>query len=182
MTGIVHEDEYPFEESEDQWDDARRLRSRLVAPVAVVTAGGADRRAGLTVSSVVVSDGPPCRVHLLTTPEAEVVELLGRTGRFVVHVLRADQWRIADIFAGRRPTPGGPFSTLTVEDTPWGPVLEEVSDRAFCSYVASAEHGAERLVTGDIDRLVTSELTTPLAFFRERYRTLGGPPVGTSGR
>ena len=172
MTGIIHEDENPFQDPEEGRDPMRRFRGRLAAPVTVVTAGLEGERAGLTVSSLVVSEGDPSRVHFLVAPTAEVYDLLGRSGRFVVHILDVSQRQIAELFAARRPAPGGPFASVAFTDSAWGPVLDEVPDRAYCSYVTGVEEGYSILVSADIDRVELADLTDPLVYFRGRYRTL----------
>ena len=47
-------DENPFVAAVEDRDPGRRLRGRLVAPVTVWTASGADGPVGLTVSSVLM--------------------------------------------------------------------------------------------------------------------------------
>ncbi len=172
MTGIIHEGENPFQDPEEGRDPVRRFRGRLAAPVAVVTAGLEGERAGLTVSSLVVSEGEPARLAFLVSPTAAVYDLLGRSGRFVVHVLDASQRSLAELFAARRPAPGGPFASVASTDSPWGPVLDEVADRAYCSYVTGEEEGYSILVAADVDRVELADLTAPLVYFRGRYHTL----------
>ena len=53
-------------------DPVRRFRGRLAAPVTIATAGASDARAGLTVSSLMVSEGDPGRIHLLLGPLADI--------------------------------------------------------------------------------------------------------------
>ena len=172
MTGMIHEDEDPFQTPERARDPVRRLRGRLVAPVTIVTSAVAGRRAGLTVSSIVVSEGEPGRVHLLVAPTSDLYDVLGRSGRFVVHVLDGSRRDLAEIFAGRRPSPGGTFANVAYEDSDWGPVLAEVPNRASCSYLTGIEHGHSVLISGDVDRVETADLEDPLAYFRGRYRRL----------
>ncbi|HHC08689.1 MAG TPA: flavin reductase [Actinobacteria bacterium] len=171
---MIHEGEHPFEEPEERRDPIRRFRGRLAEPVCVVTAGIDDDRAGLTVGSLVVSEGEPARVHLLVGPLSDFYEVLGRSGRFVVHVLDASRTDLAELFAGRRPGPGGPFASVAFEDSPWGPVLTEVANRAYCSYYEGTEQGWSVLVTGDVDRVELADLDDPLVHFRGRYRRLLG--------
>ncbi len=172
MTGEIHEDIDPFATPEEARDPVRRFRGRLAAPVAVITAGDATSRSGMTVSSIIVSEGEPGRVHFLASPAADLVTVIERTGRFVVHILETGHRSISEIFAERRPSPGGLFATLPFEDGRWGPVLTDVANRAYCSAATAGSQGHSLLVTGDIDRIDAEDLADPLVYFRGRYRRL----------
>lgn len=172
MTGEIHEGEHPFVAPDEERDPVRRLRGRLAAPVTVVTAGDDTGRAGLTISSLMLAEGSPGTVHFLLGPTADVYDVIQRTDRFVVHVLAQNHRAISEVFAGRRPNPGGPFVGIAVTDTDWGPALDDVADRAFCSGVAVVEYGYSLLVSANIDEVVLADTTDPLVYFRGNYRGL----------
>ena len=172
MTGEIHEGEHPFTPPEEDRDPVRRLRGRLAAPVTIVTAGDDAGRAGLTISSLMVSEGQPGSVHFLLGPTADVYDAIERTDRFVVHILGREHRTLSEVFAGRRPSPGGPFSGIAVVETEWGPALGDVADRAYCSGITAVEHGYSLLVSAGIDQVVVADLTDPLTYFRGSYRSL----------
>ena len=172
MTGEIHEGEHPFIPPEAERDPVRRLRGRLVAPVTIITAGDDAGRAGLTISSLMLAEGDPGSVHFLLGPTADVYDVIERTDRFVVHVLSHQHRALSEVFAGRRPSPGGPFTGVAVTDTDWGPALDDIGDRAFCSGISAVEHGYSLLVSADIDEVVVADLTDPLTYFRGSYRSL----------
>jgi 3-hydroxy-9,10-secoandrosta-1,3,5(10)-triene-9,17-dione monooxygenase reductase component len=172
MSGEIHENENPFAAPESERDPIRRFRGRLVAPVAIVTSGDADGASGLTISSIMVAEGEPGTVHFLLGPTADVYEAIQRTDRFVVHVLAHDDRGLSDIFAGRRPSPGGPFTGLAMTPTDWGPALDDVSDRAYCSGVSVVDWGYSLLVSAGVDEVELTDLTDPLGYFRGGYRSL----------
>jgi flavin reductase (DIM6/NTAB) family NADH-FMN oxidoreductase RutF len=170
MTGEIHEDVNPFATPEDERDPVRRFRGRLAAPVTVITAGEAGDRTGMTVSSIMISEGNPGQAHFLAAPTVDLCDVIDRTGRFVIHVLEADHRQISEIFAERRPSPGGLFANVAFEDGAWGPVLTDVANRAFCSTAFATVAGYSRLVSADIDRVEASALDDPLLYFRGNYR------------
>ena len=172
MTGEIHEDVNPFSTPEEDRDPERRFRGRLAAPVTVITAGDAFDRAGMTVSSIVVSEGEPGKVHFLAAPTADLCGVIDRSGRFVVHILDTGHREISEIFAERRPSPGGLFAGVAYEDGAWGPVLTEVADRAYCSAAKATAVGYSLLVSGDINRIETADLVDPLLYFRGRYQQI----------
>ncbi len=172
MTGEIHEDVDPFAPPEEERDPVRRFRGRLAAPVTVVTAGDGEGRAGMTVSSIVVSEGDPGKIHFLAAPTADLVDVIDRTGRFVVHILETKHRPTSEIFAEQRPSPGGLFATVPADDGPWGPVLAEVANRAFCSGATSEPYGYSLLISADIDQLEVGALEDPLLYFRGHYRYL----------
>jgi flavin reductase (DIM6/NTAB) family NADH-FMN oxidoreductase RutF len=169
--GGVHDD-HPFETPPDQRDPARRFRGRLAAPVTVITSGAGDHQTGLTVSSLMIAEGDPSRVYFLLGSTTDLYYGLEETGKFVVHVLEAGDEEISDVFAGLRPSPGGRFAGLNVEQSEWGPVLSDVATRAYCTYEGGDEETFFIVAEGMIDKLEVSELESPLVYFRGRYRGL----------
>jgi 3-hydroxy-9,10-secoandrosta-1,3,5(10)-triene-9,17-dione monooxygenase reductase component len=168
---MIH-DENPFIDSPDRRDPVRRFRGRLTAPVTIVTAGAGTSRSGLTVSSLMVIEGDPGRVHLVVGPTSDLWSSIGETGRFVIHICRANDRHLAEVFAGLRPSPGGPFAGLAVDESEHGPVIGELAERAYCSLENRAEQGWSGVVEGVIDRVESADLSGPLVYFRGGYRAL----------
>ena len=169
--GGVHDD-HPFETPPDQRDPARRFRGRLATPVTVVTSGSGDHVTGLTVSSLVVAEGDPSRIYFLLGSTTDLFYGLEETGKFVVHVLEEGDQAIADVFAGLRPSPGGRFADLNVEQSEWGPVLSDVKTRAYCTFEGGDEETFFIVAEGRVDKLELSDIEEPLVYFRGRYRKL----------
>jgi flavin reductase (DIM6/NTAB) family NADH-FMN oxidoreductase RutF len=169
--GGVHE-EHPFETPDDQRDPARRFRGRLAAPVTIITSGAGEHRTGLTVSSLVVAEGDPSRIYFLLGSTTDLFYGVEETGKFVVHVLEGDDQGLADVFAGLRPSPGGRFAGLEVEETEWGPVLTDIKTRAYCTFEGGDEETFFIVAEGKIDKLELSDIGDPLVYFRGQYRKL----------
>ena len=91
-------DTHPFADPDP--DPVRRLRGRLGGAVTLVTAGDADGRAGLTVSSLMVANGDPAHVLLLVDPDSDLADVVQRTGRAVVQLLSWSHRDLAEAFAG----------------------------------------------------------------------------------
>lgn len=171
MSGEIHE-EHPFIPPEDAREPIRRLRGRLVAPVTIVTAGDSDDRAGLTISSLMIAEGGPGMVTFLLGPTADLYDVVVDSGRLVVHVLESHHRALSDVFAARRPSPGGPFAGLDLDQTSWGPVISSIPNRAFCSVASLTEAGYSMLVAAMIDEVHIEGLSDPLVYFRGHYRGL----------
>jgi len=168
---MIHGDN-PFVDDPDSRDPVRRFRGRLSAPVTIITSGDERDRAGLTVSSLIVVEGSPGEVRAVVGPSTDLWDMIAHTGRFVIHICSSRHRALAEVFAGLRPSPGGVFAGLAVTPTEWGPVLDDLGDRAYCSYRMREEVGYSGLVTGSVERVEAAELTEPLAYFRGSYRTL----------
>jgi 3-hydroxy-9,10-secoandrosta-1,3,5(10)-triene-9,17-dione monooxygenase reductase component len=168
---VIHS-ENPFADDPDSRDPVRRFRGRLSAPVTIFTTGDQDHRTGLTVSSLLVVEGEPGQVEAVIGPTTDLWETVVETGRFVVHVCDERRRHLAEVFAGLRPSPGGIFASLPVRQSEWGPTIDGLTDRAYCSFESRREVGYSGLVIGRIDRVEVGDLTDPLAYFRGRYRTL----------
>lgn len=144
-------------------------------PVTVVTSGPAEARAGLTVSSLMVAEGDLSRVHFLLGTESMVWDRIHQTGSFIVHILESRHRTMSAVFAGYRPSPGGPFVGLEVTDGEYGPELDDVETRIYCRYESAAPgDGPYVLATGIIDRVELHDLRSPLQWFRGSYRRLAG--------
>jgi flavin reductase (DIM6/NTAB) family NADH-FMN oxidoreductase RutF len=163
----------PFATPGEERDPARRLRGRLVAGVTVWTAGTVAAPVGLTVSSVLVAPGEPPALLGLLAPESDLLEEVEHGRVCTVHVLSIRDRALADMLAGLRPAPGGPFRGLRLLDTPWGPALADFTTRAGCRVTAIRAAGRLRLVEAVIEDVLVDDLTDPLAYWRGRYHTVG---------
>lgn len=168
---MIHDDN-PFADDPDSRDPVRRFRGRLSVPVTIVTSGADESRAGLTVSSLLVLEGEPGWVEAVVGPTSDLWDVAGKTGRFVIHVCSDRHRSLAEVFAGIRPNPGGTFAGAKVTRSDWGPLLDDIGDRAFCTLESRRELGYTGLITGRIDRVEVSELDDPLVYFRGAYRSL----------
>lgn len=157
-------------------DDARRLRGRLASGVTVWTAGEGPSACGLTVASVIVTEGEPPHVLGTIGDLADLLDAIRATGRFVVHLLAEADRDLAERFAGAIPVPGGPFRGLAVEQGLYGPVLRAVSTRASCRLADESQRGYPVLVDGAAEEAVIGDLDAPLTSFRGHYRRLADPP------
>ena len=125
--------EHPFLDPDP--DPVRRLRGRLGGAVTLWTSGS-EEWAGLTVTSLMVAGGEPGRVLALLDPDSDLADVLGGTGRAVVHLLEWGHRNLAEAFAGQLPSPGGPFRMGEWEQTEHGPRLLSASDGPTSSSLA----------------------------------------------
>ena len=168
---MVHS-ENPFLPEPDDRDPVRRFRGRIAAGVSIVTAGSGTSRTGLTVSSLLVVEGDPAVVYLLVGPTTDLWSTVVATGRFVVHLCRFEHRRLADVFAGLAPSPGGLFAGSAARESAWGPELIELRDRLYCGFSSREETGWSGLIVGTVDEVQVSDQADPLVHYRGRYRTL----------
>lgn len=165
---------HPFLEPEGDRDPVRRLRGRMGATVSLWTAGSGDDRAGLTVSSWLVSGGEPGRVLALLDPDADLTDVLFTTGRGVLQLLSWEDRNLADVFAGTAPAPGGPWRLAGWEETSHGPRLAHAETWATVEVESDVEVGWSRLVTCTLVDVTVGEDVDPLVHRRGRYVPPGG--------
>jgi flavin reductase (DIM6/NTAB) family NADH-FMN oxidoreductase RutF len=166
---VIHGDN-PFSPEGD--DRLRRFRGRLVSPVTIITSGDNQTQTGLTVSSLFAIDGAPPLLYAAVGPNSDLFDVVQGTGKFVVHICRQGHEGLAEVFAGLRPSPGGIFASADWEPSAWGPTLNVMPDRAFCSLQNITETGWSGILMGAIDETSHTDLIEPLAHFRGRYRKL----------
>jgi flavin reductase (DIM6/NTAB) family NADH-FMN oxidoreductase RutF len=124
----------------------------------------------------VVVEGEPAVVVGVMSPASELWDAIEASRAFVVHVLGEGDRHLADRFSGARPGLGGPFGDLEVDETPFGPALTSVENRACCRLLGASTVGYQQLVRGAVADVALATLTQPLLWFRGRYRRLGADP------
>lgn len=163
----------PFATPDERRSPVRRLRGRLPAPVTLWTAGEGGGRAGLTVSSVLVVAGDPGRVLGIVDPESDLWAAAEASGRFALVRLASDEQRLADVFAGVVPAPGGPFTLGSWRSTGYGPVPDgDTVTWAGCTVDTSRPLGWGLLVEASIDEICFGVAETALGYFRGRYQRI----------
>jgi flavin reductase (DIM6/NTAB) family NADH-FMN oxidoreductase RutF len=162
----------PFATPPEHRSIARRLRGRVAMSVGIWTSGRAGARTGLTISSMMVAEGSPSIVLGLMNETSDLYEAINDSRGFVVHLLGARDRAIADRFAGLRPSPGGLFVGIALEEGDRGPIMSAFPNRVHCRYQTTSPAGYQALVTGEIERIELDDLVDPLVYFRGRYRAL----------
>jgi len=108
-------------------------------------------------------------------PNSDLYDIAARTGKFIVHLCQPGQSGIADVFAGIRPSPGGLFAGLDVEDTEFGPSIRVMPGRAYCTDATIEPIGWSGLLTGTIESVAFGDNPEPLIHYRGNYRSLSRP-------
>lgn len=129
--------------------------------------------AGITVASILVAEGQPAMVLGLIDPLATFADAVVDSGRFVVHVVAEAQAKLADQLAGRSPTALDRFDDLEVSQSPWGPVVQELTSRVYCSVLDATETGESTLIRAAVDEIELSGTPpAPLVYVRGFYRAV----------
>jgi 3-hydroxy-9,10-secoandrosta-1,3,5(10)-triene-9,17-dione monooxygenase reductase component len=176
----------PWASALEAREPLRRLRGHLVLPVTVWTAGGGAGKSGeagelrgpemptvgLTVSSVLLSQGAPPMLAGLISPASDFADVLtaSASGRFVVQVLGSPHRRLAQHFAGELPAPDDHLAT---RPSPYGPVLEAVTDRVFCRMTGHKPFGWSLLVEAEVEATEVGDSGKGLAWYRGAFQVLG---------
>jgi 3-hydroxy-9,10-secoandrosta-1,3,5(10)-triene-9,17-dione monooxygenase reductase component len=144
----------------------------MVLPVTVWLAppAGGDSPVGLTVSSVVLSEGEPAMLAGLVTPLSDLADVIGRPpAYFVVHILGGAHRRLAQHFAGELPAP---TEMLAVRASDHGPLLEAVGDRLLCRAVSAKPFGWSLLVEAEVEEIQVREAGHGLAWYHGAFHTV----------
>jgi flavin reductase (DIM6/NTAB) family NADH-FMN oxidoreductase RutF len=171
--GVTIHDTHPFADPPSARDAVRAFRGRLASGVTLWTSVGERRPAGLTLSSLMVAHGVPPRILALLDPLSDLCEALLASQAAAVTVLHRDQLRLAEIFAGQAPAPGGPFRQAAFDDTAWGPVPTGATTWAGVRLEDSRQVGWSLLVTCVLEELFADDgIEDPLVHHRGRYPKL----------
>jgi len=166
-------DTHPFADPEPE--PSRRLRGRLGGAVTLWTSGDGATRAGLTVTSVMLAQGPEPALLALLDPDADLTETLAAEETAVVSLLGWADRGLAEAFAGTAPAPGGPFRAADFEQTAWGPRLASGTTWAGVRLVDERPQGWSSLVTCRLEHVEVGDdpSTGALAHRRGRFLRLG---------
>jgi 3-hydroxy-9,10-secoandrosta-1,3,5(10)-triene-9,17-dione monooxygenase reductase component len=138
-----------------------------------VAAESADRGpvVGLTVSSVLLSQGEPAMLAGLVSPDSDLVDALvaNSSGRFVVHLLGGAHRRLAQHFSGELPAPA---DLLVTAPSTHGPVLQVVPDRIYCRMTASRAFGWSVLIEAEVEQTEVGEAANGLAWYHGTFHVL----------
>jgi 3-hydroxy-9,10-secoandrosta-1,3,5(10)-triene-9,17-dione monooxygenase reductase component len=163
----------PWADPPQARDPLRRWRGHLVLPVTIWLADGADGAVpvGLTVSSLMVSQGEPAVLAGVISPSTDLADALSSSSaQFVVHLVGAGQRRLAQHFAGELPAPP---ELLTTRPGPHGPVLEALADRVFCRVISSKPFGWSVLVEAEVTDVELGGASKPLAWYHGGFHEVG---------
>jgi flavin reductase (DIM6/NTAB) family NADH-FMN oxidoreductase RutF len=166
---------HPFAVGEQDRNQLRRFRGRMVSPVSIWAAAANGTRAGWTLSSFLVADGDPGELIGLIDEESPLADLLAETPTLTINLLGWGQRALADAFAGVAPAPGGPFALSTWQDTDWGPVLETSLGWIGARLNRNADHaGWGLLLRAVVERveIQSDPADDLLCYVRGRYRSL----------
>jgi flavin reductase (DIM6/NTAB) family NADH-FMN oxidoreductase RutF len=170
---VTIHNEHPFLPPESDRSPIRRFRGRLTSPVTVWTSSHQAKRAGLTVSSLLVADGEPGYVIGVLDPLSDLWDMLRASHTAVVNILGWPDRQLADQFGYVAPAPGGPFRTGDWHDTEWGPSLTGATAWAGCRLGADPplELGWGLQIQLEVRHVEVAEDTAPLVHRRGRYHT-----------
>ena len=163
----------PWADPPQARDPFRRWRGHLVLPVTIWLTGGGAREAlmGLTVSSLVVSQGEPPVVAGVISQSTDLADAVScASARFVVHLVGAGQRRLAQHFAGELPAPP---ELLASHLSPHGPVLEALADRIFCRVTSTKPFGWSLLVEAEVTDVEVGEADKALAWYHGAFHEVG---------
>src|SRR5206468_2065522 len=102
----------------------------------------------------------------LIDPLSYFWEAVSASKAFVVHVLDHRHRRLSEQMAGKYPGPDARFEEVELSSSRWGPVIESVPNRAFCTFSGFVEVGDSLAVKGDVDEFALAAIDDPLVYFR----------------
>ena len=149
----------------------KQLYSQYPTGVAVVTTLDDQRRpSGMTVSSFAAVSLTPPLISWCIDKHANLFDVFERTTHFCVHILRADQADLSNIFATEAEDR---FAGLSWSAGLGGvPVLTDCLASMECVMEVSHLIGDHQLIVGRIEAAVINQGQSPLAYCKGRYWTL----------
>jgi flavin reductase (DIM6/NTAB) family NADH-FMN oxidoreductase RutF len=126
--------------------------SRAATGVTVVTSDGEIGRFGQTVSAMSSVSADPPMLLICINQKSPICAAIRRHGVFAVNVLRADQRRLAEVFAGR-PRRGAPYDFSVARwdtDVTGSPVLAGAVARFDCTVEAAHQAGTHVIFVGNV--------------------------------
>lgn len=148
--------------------------SRAAAAVSIVTTDGPAGRAGVTVTAMtsVSADAPRPVLLVCVHRQSAVAAVVDENRAFCVNVLRYDQERISEIFAGRLPPPasGDRFDCdQWIEGATGAPQLANPLVAFDCRLESERSVGLHRVLFGAVEAVRVPATGTPLIYVNRGY-------------
>ncbi len=148
---------------------------RVPSPVTVVTAKGAEEARGITIGSFVSVSLDPPLITFNVHRKARMHAILTAANRYAVHILRAEQAHLSELFARADLTGEEQFAqvsfTPALEDGL--PILNDVLGVLYCTPYAVHVAGDHSIFVGKVAAVALGEEGAPLLYFNRGYYTLG---------
>lgn len=152
----------------------RKVMSRFVTGITVVTSGSGERIHGMTCNAFcsVTIHSPTVLVCLYKG--ARTAQLIDETRVFAVNILSEDQAELSDRFAGRhKDKESNRFEGLTWSPGATGsPVFAGCQAHLDCKLVAAYEGGDHTIYLGEVVHAHVDENCHPLVYHHSKYLTL----------
>jgi len=174
MSNQFQEPRLPAEISEDAALLFREGMSRVAGAVHIVTTDGPAGRAGFTATAVTPVTDSPASLLVCVNASGRSAKSLTSNGVFCVNTLGADDWNIADIFAGRSNYQGEErFSVGHWETLATGAPLLRTSLVAFdCRLVDARLVATHHVMIGEVVEIRLGQSQPALVYLRRAYQPL----------
>lgn len=152
----------------------RSALAAMASTVSVVTARRGEERIGRTVTSMLSLSMTPPTILVSIDIVSRLADLIAKTGGFSLAMLAADQWAVADAFAGKLKAPDR-FHEESWSAWPSGnPMLLGAVTALDCEVIGSIATGTHVLFAGAIIEAETTTSRAPLLWQRHQYHGLAG--------
>jgi len=160
----------------DPTDPIRFIEAMRQVPsvVTVVTTGDGNDVWGITIGSFVSLSISPPLISFNVQKTAAIHDPLAESQEYVVHVLRAEQTALSDLFARSDLLPGGFFHDLQYELTESGsPVLEDALVTFFCEAREVLPGGDHSIFVGAVADVSMGTPGDPVLYHKRAYFGVG---------
>jgi flavin reductase (DIM6/NTAB) family NADH-FMN oxidoreductase RutF len=149
---------------------------RLAAGVTIVTGGADGLRAGLTATSVCSLTAEPPRLLACVHRGADAHDLILRSGRFAVNLLKPEHRELSDHFGGRDDSHGPERFALGAwrEGLAGVPVLADAAAVFECRLVERVEASTHSILIGEVVGLRQEHGAPALIYHDRTYHPLPG--------
>lgn len=157
-------------------DSFKAAMRSLAGAVSVVTVGQGDERTGFTATSVSSLSVEPPTLLVSLNRNSSSWPALQSHGSFAVNILSADQYHIADRFAGR----GGAKGKARYEGADWQQLATGTSVLTYalaaldCELEDVFERHSHAILIGRVRAITVKPEAAPLIYWHGAYRHLSG--------
>ncbi|MGH3300486.1 MAG: flavin reductase family protein [Streptosporangiaceae bacterium] len=156
----------------------RGLRELIMPVVVAASEGRATTCATSTTSYVSLS---PAVLSVALRPDSRTAQMIGRTGRFSVSLLLADQVDVAQR-AGRRGTATGKMGDVGIEPEPAAdgsgpPGAARAAAVLWCAVTGVTPAGDHLVIFGQVEESRVAATSTPLLLRHQRRYLASGEPL-----
>lgn len=151
-------------------ENFKKVMSRFVTGITIVTCGNKEEPHGLTVNSFNSVSLEPSLILFSIRNNSSSLPVIEKTGKFVVNILSNEQEHLSNFFASKLSNRKEILKDhFTIDGVPF---IKEALGHVICQVENIFPGGDHKIIVGKVEKLNYQENLAPLIYYSGKYRSL----------